>query len=314
MDKVVQEVSFYTGITEAKIRSFIVGGAGYKDYYKKLSIRKKNGGFRTVYVPTPDLKQVQYFIKEKYLSSFPISEFATAYVSGKSIVDNALKHRHSKSFLFIDVHDFFNSINFEKTVEIMEKFNTSRLTNEEIKTILLLCSHDYEFVQGCVTSPLISNIYMYEFDLAISNIVSSLSNGVYTRYSDDITISSSEKIPYEILTKVESELIKLNLTINKQKTHFASNLDNVKITGIRIKRNGAISLNTEFKKTLKNRIYHISKYGSSATENPEELIGLLNYLKMIDSKYYNKINFKYVKNNNLCIEWLKALAKNEGAN
>lgn len=286
------------------IRSFIPNQIGYKDYYKKLPIPKKNGGIRIVYVPTPELKQIQHFIKEKYLSSFPVSEHAMAYVGGKSIVDNASMHRHNTSFLFVDVHNFFNSINFEMLFNILKKYNATDLDDFEIRTMLLLCSHNHEFAQGCVTSPLLSNIYLYEFDRIISDIISDLPNGLYTRYSDDITISSSEKIPIIVKTKIEEELKKYNLTINKKKTHFSSNVDNIRITGVRVKRNGEITLDTTFKKKLKTRIYHKYMNIDKSTGDIEELIGLINYLKMVDAKYYNKINFKYVKNNMLCIEWL----------
>lgn len=310
MDRIINELSFYTGLSNSMISSFVYENDHYTNYYKKAYIRKKNGGLRVVYMPSPEVKLLQHFIKEKYLSNYPISEFATAYRKNKNVVDNAKAHCKNKSFLFIDVHDFFNSIKYDILFSKMKKINSNCLSDAELKLLLHICSYKKEFVQGCVTSPDLSNIYMYDFDLFANSLARNLPNGVYTRYSDDITISSSEKIPQEVLDNIERELSLIGLSINKQKTHYCSNLQNVEITGIRIKENCTVSLDTSFKKELKTRIFNKLKYGDQSSENASELIGLLNYLKMVDIRYYNNINFKYsLAGAGLCIDRLKKLAK-----
>lgn len=305
----IQEIAFYTGISESVIKDSIYESSHYVDYYKRTFVLKRNGEFRTVFVPSPNIKKIQHYLKEKYFSKYPISGYATAYINGKSVVDNALPHRKSKSFLFVDVHNFFNSIDFELLYQKMLPLNI--LDEESLRKALFVSSYKKEFVQGCVTSPILSNIYMYDFDLEIAELVKKLKNGVYTRYSDDITISSSEKIPMEILEEVRKRLSSLKLTINKSKTHFCSNIDNVRITGIRVKRNGTISLDTEFKKSLKTRIYHCLRGDNVSNETTMELIGLLSYLKMVDLKYYNIINAKYCLVGTPCISRLKKMLIND---
>ncbi len=309
----IRDISFHTGISESKIKTFLfMPNNNYIDYYKKASVPKKNGGKRIVYMPTPELKKIQYYLREKYFSLYPIHDSATAYRSNKSVRDNALVHRNNSSFLFIDVHDFFNSIDFDLLVEKMLQLDSNILGKHDLTIALLLASHKREFVQGCVTSPMLSNIFMNDVDKEIVEIVERLPYGRYSRYSDDMTISSSKEIPVEILKEIEKILFKNKLEINRKKTHFSSNIDNVIITGVRIKRNGSVSLSTQFKKDLKTRIYHKLKFKNNSNEDASILLGLLNYLKMIDPQYFNRINSKFISEDGLtCCERLKRLIADE---
>lgn len=316
VNNLIKEISFYTGISETKLRTFLyTPKSNYIDYYKKAVIKKRNGGNRIVYMPTPELKKIQYFLREKYFSKYPVHNNATAYLPKKCVFDNASIHRKNKSFLFIDVHDFFNSIDFDLLLEKMLSLDDRVLSKNDLTIALLLASHKREFVQGCVTSPMLSNIFMYDIDQEIVSLVSKLPGGKYSRYSDDITISSSQKIPKEVLEFIESILSRNKLSINRKKTHFSSNIDNVVITGVRIKKNQTISLSTKFKKELKTRIYHKLKYGNNSNENATVLLGLLNYLRMIDPNYFNAINAKYISQDGLtCYEQLKQLISQNNNN
>ena len=70
----------------------------------------------------------------------------------------------------------------------------------EVSYILsLLCTYEGYLPQGAPTSPYLSNLILRDFDKKIQQICSSL-NYTYTRYADDITISSNNKI-----TKVDME-------------------------------------------------------------------------------------------------------------
>lgn len=309
----IKNISFHVFLSESKIKTFVYNENNINiDYYKKYFIKKKNGGIRIVYMPTPELKKIQYFLREKYFSLYPIHECAMAYLPKKCVRDNALIHKDNTSFLFIDLHNFFNSIDFDLLLEKMMLLNSNILTKEELTIALLLASRKKEFVQGCVTSPLLSNIFMNDIDQKISNIVKALPNGRYSRYSDDITISSSEKIPSSVLEKVEQILLKNKLSINYRKTHFSSNIDNVVVTGIRIKKNKTVSLSTDFKKNLKTRIYHKLRFGDKSKEDASVLLGLLNYLKMIDVHYFNLINSKYLsEEGETCCDRLKKLMCDE---
>ena len=311
VDGVLEEISFYTQIDKNKILNFASSNVDSHSNYKKISIPKRNGDRRIIYSPIAEIKYIQHFLIYKYFSKIKISEFAKAYAKNTNTVDNALSHAKNNHFLFIDLKDFFNSIDYDVLKNILNKELDYQYKNSDLSLMLNLCSMKKKFVQGNVSSPILSNIYLKEFDLFASDLVKKISNGVYTRYSDDITISSSEKIDESILNKIQDELVKYKLTLNKQKTHYSSNLQNVKITGLRI-NNKKIGIDTAFKKNLKNRIYHYLNTQNSQ-ENPDVLLGLLSYLKMVDYKYYRTINFKYKKDNILTVDLIKK-KRNESIN
>lgn len=111
------------------------------------------------------------------------------------------------------------------------------------------------------------------------------------------------------LESIQELLHAYHFKINDRKTRFISYVERVKITGVRIKNNRAVSLYTYFKKSLKNSIFHKLKYGQNSRESVDSIIGKLNYLKMVDLVYYNILNIKYRKNGKLLIDILKEMNK-----
>jgi len=292
VEDIVNEIVFHTGINKETI--LLMGNMVLNNrFYKRAAIAKKDGSKRIIYLPDSELKLVQHFIVSYYFSSYKFDRnIVTAYIKGSSVKNNALQHRFNEHFLFIDIHDFFNSIDFDLLLEIMIKI-FKNYDKKSLEFLLDICSYKRKFVQGCVSSPFLSNIYMADFDNNILQAIKDFDTTIYTRYSDDITFSSKNLIDNSISLIVENGLKSLKLRINYKKTHFSSNLQNVKVTGLRIKGNGFVSLDTKFKKKLKNEIYICLHFPETSKDLIEQVIGKLSYLKSIDPYYYNKLNIKY---------------------
>ena len=105
-------------------------------YYKDYSIPKKKGGHRNISQPSPELKTLQYWIKDNILTKMPISKFAFAYNKGDSIKKHASIHSKSRFLFHSDIMAFFPSIHFailkkefEHNRELFNKLNknTTRL-------------------------------------------------------------------------------------------------------------------------------------------------------------------------------------------
>lgn len=284
-------------------------GRRLHDYYLTKSLPKKSGGSRTVYLPAPQIKTIQRYICERYLSKIAISQSSTAYGKGCSVKKNATLHEKNSHFLFVDVKNFFDSLDFG----ILEKALTNDLkeflSKDDVDLLLKLCSRKGIFVQGCVSSPILANIYMRDADTAISAIVSKLKSGVYSRYSDDITISSCEKIPDKTLSEVIKELSFVKLEINPSKTYYSSYLQKIDVTGIRIFDSKSTGLCTKKKKEIKNAIYHVLNNQFANSDEIRRVQGLLSYLKMADPRYYNVVNLKYEGDGLTLEERLKKLSK-----
>lgn len=268
-----------------------------RSYYAIAKIPKKHpqNGFRTVYLPCAELKIIQRFLVDWFFCKLPVHASAKAYRKGLNVCSNASAHLGNRHFLMLDIHDFFQSMDIHYFHELLMS-NEVFLSKEDADLAIRLCSYNGTFVQGCVSSPSIANAYLYSFDVTMETLVRSLPGGTYTRYSDDITISSKERIPNSFVEKVASELQRYHLSLNEKKTRFCSNLERLKITGIRIKNSMRIGLDTAFKKQLKKEIYQYlnpERCKERNVKTREELMGKLAYLKMVDPSYYNLIISKY---------------------
>ena len=84
--------------------------------YEKAFLPKKDGTYRSLYIPSMRLRFCLDPIKDRILSQLPVSKFATAYQKGSSTRKNAEPHIGKKNLLKLDITDFFGSISFEQVL------------------------------------------------------------------------------------------------------------------------------------------------------------------------------------------------------
>ena len=82
-------------------------------YYCRYTIPKQRGGVRYIYEPNGTLKKIQRRINKDILKEVPVSEYAFAYVPGRSVLDNAKPHVKNPILLKLDIHRFFDNIHFQ---------------------------------------------------------------------------------------------------------------------------------------------------------------------------------------------------------
>lgn len=203
-----------------------------------------------------------------------------------------------------DIVHFFESITakslsdlFKRNREVVKKL---QLSNEEMSLIFDLVLYKGEhLVVGSVASPMISNCIMYEFDLKLGELVRK-ENMKYTRYADDIVISSDQYIDHSILTNIDMLLSEYGFIRNVEKTYYMSKNKRRQVTGIVIDNNdNSLSIGHKKYTLLKRDIYNylIKKQGDYS-----QIRGRLAYLKNINSdKYFaiKNIYNKYDRNNEL---------------
>ncbi|MBO5746187.1 MAG: retron St85 family RNA-directed DNA polymerase [Clostridia bacterium] len=272
----------------------IISRSGF--YYKDFIIPKKNGGFRRISQPSAELKTLQYWITKNILCKIPISKAACAYKKGDSIKKHALLHCKSRHILHTDIKDFFESVDSSKLIKILEKnhsvFEDINLDyNSSIDDIRKICFRKNKLCIGSVSSPIISNIVMYDFDNALTGYCKE--NGlIYSRYADDIYVSSDKFINHDILEFISNELNKCGLSINRSKTRFYSSKYKRSVTGIVITNDSHISVGTKRRTMIKNMIYNklVNSEGDS-----NEILGYLSFLKDIEPDTYQRYLIKYSK-------------------
>lgn len=224
-------------------------------HYHTVYLPKSDGSKRKLSVPDLILKPVQKSIADNILIQYPISKYAKAYKPGSSIQKNARPHVGKKKILKLDIEGFFDHILYSRvkdTVFYEEKYS------EAIRILLtMLCYYNDSLPQGAPTSPAITNIIMYDFDETVGAFCNE-KNIAYTRYCDDMTFSG-EFDEKEIISFVKNVLFKFGLHLNNRKTAVISASKRQVVTGIVV--NEKMNVTKDYKKTIRQEIYYIKKFG-----------------------------------------------------
>lgn len=268
-----------------------------ENLYKIFYIPKKSGGFRKIESPSRELELIQKWIKVNILEKFKISDCAKGFKKDTCIVDNAICHCNKKYVLNMDIQNFFPSIKYTRIFKLFNYFGY----NKEICHLLTkLCTNGSNILpQGAPTSPIISNLVNIKLDKRLYNFAKSI-GGDYTRYADDITISSNTNL-MKYLETIKKIINDEGYIINNKKTRVKNSGQKQEVTGLIV--NKKVSVNKRIKKELNNAIYFINKFGlldhmkkikCDKVMYKEHLFGLAYFVKMVEPdlgiKYLKKLN------------------------
>lgn len=274
-----------------------------KKNFRVAVLNKGTPKERVIFIPKKITKYCQRFILKEYLSELKPSDYCISYRKGFSIRKNASKHKQGKYFLHLDIKHFFNNMIWKRFCEIVNNnYQETRLckaiNNPDDNAFLRrVLTYKNRIVQGSVTSPYISNLYLIEFDMFVhSYIVENDLDWTYTRYSDDIYFSSKKYIDHNLIDILDSKLKEQHLRLNFSKINFTKLKSSVRLTGLSLKKNKRIVVPTKFKKKMKNQIY---KFLVKREGDKNMLMGELSFLKTNDYAYYKKMCNKYTDSSDL---------------
>jgi len=170
--------------------------------YHQFEVPKKSGSTRTIDAPAPILKLIQrklskdLLLIEQQLESHRAKQkciLSHGFKKDLSIITNGHNHRGRRYVFNVDLKDFFPSINFGRVYGFFTKNRDFEL-NPKVATVLAqIACHENKLPQGSPCSPVISNLIANILDVRL-NEISKRSRCTYTRYADDITFSTNEKI------------------------------------------------------------------------------------------------------------------------
>jgi RNA-directed DNA polymerase len=224
----IRSAAITMGISEYWIRKWI-DPIGKSRAYRIFSFKKRSGGKRTISAPRVGLKVFQSFLAHALLENIynpPAQVFG--FVAEKSFVDNAKFHLGCSHLMNADIRDFFPSITKSEIEKVLKGFGLSDVTVRWVSEIVTL---DGALPQGSPSSPIVSNLVLLDFDNDMQKFAV-LNKVKYSRYADDITISSKNIIPQLTLDKVRYELSRYGLTLNDDKTRFIGDGGRKEITGL----------------------------------------------------------------------------------
>lgn len=198
--------------------------------YKRFSIPKKSGGKREIRAPIKELKTLLSKIYHEILAAYPLNYHCFGFRPGHSIVDNGNAHLeiHPNCGANWDIKDFFPSTSIDLIREACEDTVGRNLRREGVAiavvdelievlaklTTLRWDKNSLEILpMGSPTSPVLANHVLNDFDIHLYRLLSKIAKRLdttfcYTRWGDDLSITSPIDLPNEVYGIVPSLLDK----------------------------------------------------------------------------------------------------------
>ncbi|MFM0528170.1 reverse transcriptase domain-containing protein [Paraburkholderia strydomiana] len=277
-------------------------------HFSRKPIVDESGKHRNVVIPDRVLRKYHSFLNLFIFNRLPIKDDVVfSYRKGTNVAAAVRKHSGSRHFYQTDFLNFFGSITADMvrhSILQAEDLLPVAHIGDYLNRILDLVIVDNSLPMGFSTSPVISNAVLLSFDEKFTSYCNDRQL-VYTRYSDDITVSSNEKGPLlELDGVIEGLLIDCGyslMKINRAKSKISSKGRKVKILGLVVLPNGQISLDAKVKnriETLLHLYVNDQPALSRVIENDSDdgfatLSGLLNYANTVDKTYLDKLRRKY---------------------
>ena len=283
--------------------------------YSQFTIKKKNGSDRHISAPDPELKEIQSRLSDLLQdclnnireNSKEDNNFSHGFERNRSIITNAEKHKSKKWVLNIDLSNFFDEFNFGRVRGYSLK-NKNFSLNKELSTLIAkIACHQDKLPQGSPCSPVITNLILVSLDRRLSNLCNRV-GCTYTRYADDITISTNKKeFPRNIIKSHNENSIDLNKKFLKEiiSSGFQINLNKLRlfdrkcrqeVTGLTVNR--FVNVDNKYAKKIRAMAHSLfTKGGYTLTDkktreqragNINELGGMLSFIDYVD-KHNNRL-------------------------
>lgn len=158
-------------------------------YRLAKSISKPDGSFRNTYDAFKPLKKVHRNIKLSILDYVIYPPYLTGGLKGYDYKVNASLHTGAKIVINEDIAGFFPSTSVDKVRQIWQKFFC--FEKEVAACLTSLTTYKGELPQGAITSSFLANLALWK-DEPTLNIKLQSSGIIYSRYVDDIAVSSKK--------------------------------------------------------------------------------------------------------------------------
>ncbi|HDU8021373.1 reverse transcriptase domain-containing protein [Cronobacter sakazakii] len=257
------------------------------------------------------LKLIHTFLSRFIFSEMPVREDIVFSYRKEVNISEAVKPHCNSEFIFkTDISNFFPSISSEAVSNKLSKYYDylSTIDIEDVKKnierIVYLCTFDNRLPIGFSSSPSISNFCFFDYD----NIIESYCKDkkyIYTRYADDLIISSQ----HEILKKeITNDLIGilssdplLKLSINHKKTKVITKKYERKVLGISILNDGKMTVSKATKTDIEVKLHllrtdrgKLMNYtGMDEMSSILSIAGVLSQINNIDQDYLFHLRKRY---------------------
>lgn len=308
---------------------FITAEKTTNQFYYDFKIPKASGGLRLINAPTEELKELLRNIKDflqNTLHIFPHNA-AHAYVPKRSAITAIQRHQYNESkwFLKLDLKNFFPSCNEAFIHQQLQKIYplnlmyTAKSHRTIMDTLIRVACYKYEnnygLPQGTPLSPFLTNLLMIPIDYEIHNLCRQWNKQhfVYTRYADDILISSKYNFDFQALENEIKRIINeyAPFNINSEKTRYGSATGRNWNLGLMLNADNNITIGYKRKRDIKQKLLNFCQhYDKWSLEDIRSFHGELAYFLHIEPEYAQHIINEYSTKYNNGVDILEQMRAN----
>lgn len=212
----LRALSATLGITEAELLA--LKERSDSCFYITNKLKKPDGSVRLTYDVKDELKVIHERISSALLKKVKYPDYLHGSLKGKDYLSNCKQHLGKKFIISEDATNFFPSISKKIVHEVW--VGVFGFSNEVARCLAELVTFDGALVQGAKPSSYISNLVLWKREADLVSKFEKLRYG-YTRYVDDITISSaynlSKKEQHSIIAQVYGMLKTIGVSPNRSK-------------------------------------------------------------------------------------------------
>ncbi|MGY1618849.1 reverse transcriptase family protein [Geodermatophilus sp. SYSU D00691] len=275
------------------------------DPYVDITRAKKAGGARPISAPEPVLMDVQRIILQRALEGLPQHPASFAYRKRRSIVMCAQRHVGARWLLKFDLHDFFGRISERRVYEVFRSRGYSSLVSLELARLCTrsflasgwrrhgrrytaVPSYDVDRIgylpQGGPTSGALANAVATPLDESLHRL-SSQAGFTYTRYSDDLVLSSAEPfnraVAGSVIGAVRKTVADHNFRLHAKKTRVVPPGTRHIILGLLVSDDD-VRLTPEFRRKIQVHVRGVNKFGLMAHADYRSFRSVLAFISHVE--------------------------------
>lgn len=271
-----------------------------KDFinYTVSEIEKSSGGFRTIYNPCRELKQVQRRIKN-LLSRISIPSWVFSGRKDVCHVDNGKYHEHSVYFIQSDLHAFYDTCTRESVYRLFkDRFKCSSDVSALLSDLTTLTLED-----GSTVIPTGSPCAQLVAFLAYQDMFNELHNLArnhgckFSLYVDGLTFSS--KTPFSNPTVFKKSLLQIvkryGHSLSLSKTAYRGADEAKIVTGVTITKEGVSAIPNKLRYKI---VQGTAQSCASDTSTALSTLGRISSARMIEPSAFPEAERQVL----LCLE------------
>jgi S1-C subfamily serine protease len=241
--------------------------------YRSFSVAKRSGGTRHIQSPEKPLRDLQRAIATFLIAAYPLRQSVHGFAIARSILTNASAHMGARSVLNLDLANYFPSIHPGRVVGALQA-HPFCFPRDVAKLVASICCTSNALPQGAPSSPILANIVTWSLDRDLERLAKKY-RCYYTRYADDLTLSSTRTtFPPELAirhgasTVLGRELVevvrKAGFIVNDKKTRLSGPNHRHVVTGLVLGER--INLQRVYIREIRGMLHAWQRYGLPAAQ------------------------------------------------